>query len=77
MHPSGGIRLDGLNRLGQRDRWRQQQEDVHMVAHAAYRDGLHTQSPRNSADECPKARLDFVGNPSPSFFGAEHAMNAN
>src|SRR5712692_6346513 len=72
MYPSGGIRLDNPDRVGEGQSRREPQEQVNMVCRSISSQWFASQFPHDAADVSQQIGLEFGVNQAEPTFGAEH-----
>jgi len=69
--PLRGIRFDGENRLGKRQRWRDLDEEMNVIVHAADRTNENPVVFANAGDIGPHSWLEILRDEFGAVFGAE------
>src|SRR2546425_3127119 len=72
VHPSGGIRLDNPDRVGEGQSRREPQQQVNMVCRSISSQQFASQFPHDAADVSQQIGFEFVVNEGEPTFGAEH-----
>src|SRR2546425_8454594 len=72
VQPSGGIRLDNPDRVGEGQSRREPQEQVNMVCRSISSQQFASQFPHDAADVSQQIGLEFGVNQGEPVFGAEH-----